>query len=304
MTDAEKHLLDLCSRARHEAGDVKDCFTRFSFQALGLSAVILGVIARYQAEQSSIGLASALVVILVLAVARIGNYKYATANRNFGFQLHVERTSRITPSKGGWQQNMRYVGWEEAMRAWRIVQATVFARIYETKGFRYNRLRADAPGEDRTRWWEPEKLMVDDTRYHSGSYLKTMQTVLHLVALLALVPIFSGAVQYGSEDPWRAGGMLSVALVSLGVTVWRILRNIARRELLESGLLSIHSCAIMWQAVLLAHHRAVERLHSAGRGYSGYTRALSEEALDVAENAGRLHEWLATPGDLKELTSV
>ena len=72
---------------RDEANEVKGCFTTFSFQAIALSGIVLGAMAAYQPNQPFVGLAGLLVIVVVLTVSEIGNYKYGTANRHFGYQL-------------------------------------------------------------------------------------------------------------------------------------------------------------------------------------------------------------------------
>lgn len=58
------------------------------------STAVLGIIARYQVEVPLISLAAALVSVLLLAVARIGTYKYFTANRNYGYELPSVNTQK------------------------------------------------------------------------------------------------------------------------------------------------------------------------------------------------------------------
>ena len=52
--------IDFINSMRAEAADVKDCYTRFSFQSWIFSAAALGIIARLQAEIPVIGLLSLL----------------------------------------------------------------------------------------------------------------------------------------------------------------------------------------------------------------------------------------------------
>jgi len=71
----------LIERIRKEANDVKNCFTTFSFQAIAFSGIVLAGITAYQPNQPFVGLASIFIIVIVLMVSKIGNYKYATANR-------------------------------------------------------------------------------------------------------------------------------------------------------------------------------------------------------------------------------
>ena len=104
---------------RKEANEVKSCFTTFSFQGIAVSGLILAAITRYQVEDATVGLAGILVMLIVQTVSQIGNYKYGTANRHFGYQLYCEMLkTRNEPVPA--------VGWEEAIQAWRVVQPKLF----------------------------------------------------------------------------------------------------------------------------------------------------------------------------------
>jgi len=200
MDKCDSYINDLKKQLRDEANFVKDCFTRFSFQSMALSAIVLGIIARYQPDHPCTALASILILILILTVARIGNYKYSTANRNFGYQLHLERTKsyekiadKYNSSKKSdklyWSDEMRYVGWEEAMRSWRIVQSTIFSHMYKTHWFYPNEMR-DKIQKEEYKWFSPKELLVKGTSYYAGSYLGAMHAILHFIALLSIFPLF------------------------------------------------------------------------------------------------------------------
>ena len=193
---------ELIKNLREEANNVKDCFTKFSFQGLAFSGLVLGYIAKEQVHNPFISLAGLLVVIVALTVARIGTYKYATANRHYGFELHLERTKGFPEEKlEGWREKYWYVGWEEAMRAWRIVQATIYNKIYITKG-----INKDIPRitEDKYKWYNISiNIKNDDINYHSGSYLKEMLRVLHLTAFVGLIPIPIASAQFIFQNPLK-----------------------------------------------------------------------------------------------------
>ena len=301
----------LVERLRMEANDVKECFTRFCFQAIGLSGVMLVAIARYQAGEPAVGLASIAVIIVLLSVTRIGTHKYATANRHFGYELHLDRTHQLPDDpEGGWNASMRSVGWEEAMKAWRVVQATVFRELYGDNENTLRKKHRKSVATAQCGWFEPRRLTDEGgAAYHSGSYLKTMFQFLNYITAIAFVPLFIFALQL-AYDPKitiladvptaiRALGFLLFAVV-LGWTVRRVRRTSERRELLEVGLLSIHSCAIMWQAVVVAHYRALARLKKrppgGGAGYRGYMYYLSGEAIDLAKHVFYIHDWIRAGG--------
>src|SRR5262245_1610901 len=101
---------DLVAWQRQEARELKDCFTRYSFQAIAISAAALALIARFQSDEPATALPCILITALILSVARLGTYKYQSANRLYGYELHLTRATRLLPSQG-WTNSMRRVGW-------------------------------------------------------------------------------------------------------------------------------------------------------------------------------------------------
>lgn len=304
----------LVKMLREEADELKDCFTRYSFQALSISAIALGLITRFQRDAPYVGLSSLLVIVLVLVVARLGTYKYQGANRMYGYELHLHRVARLQHVSGSlWKDSMRRIGWEEAMRAWRVVQATAFETLYTTKrkdgwrkALRPNALRPRYVMET-ARWFEPATLLTPGATWYSGSYLDSMLSILHAVAIGALLPLFAMCVQMAFPQQFLGShvfpgwvyvyGSIAVFVSASGVVVLRIRQNAARKRMIESGFLSIHSCAIMWQAVVASHHRALAQLGSGGEEgrvdkYNGYTAALSKVALDLSDHILQIHRWI------------
>src|SRR5882672_2665633 len=119
---------------RSEAASSKQCFTEYSFQTFALGGAVLAAsLAAVQGYPYAAYIPLPM-IFLFMTVCRIGVFKYATANRNLGYELHLSRTRRIEqaglPSK--WEPRMRQIDWEEALRAWRVVQPTLFRMIYST----------------------------------------------------------------------------------------------------------------------------------------------------------------------------
>jgi len=319
LTTDERALI---AQLRTEASELKDCFVRYSFQALSVSALGLGVIARLQQDTPYMGLTAIPIIILLLVVARMGTYKYQSANRLYGYELHLHRVARLkSPAAGGWRRSMREIGWEEAMRAWRVVQATMFEQLYTTEtGWRNwarpNRLR-DPYRREAKRWFDPETLVVDGTTWYAGSYLDTLLSIIHAVAAGCLIPLFAMAVQLSEPERWipnltfprmayQISGISIFAVVAF-VLAMRIRQNSVRQAMVESGFLSIHSNAIMWQAVVAAHHRALRKVGLDIEGqvdhYRGYTEALSELARELKVHCMDIHGWIDGDWEVNSATA-
>ena len=176
----DRAVVDLVPSLRAEANTLKECFTKYSVQAVSFSGVILAIVIRSMFTEPRAGFGSLAILVIVFATTRLGTYKYAAANRHFGYELHLYRTRRAEPQPGvdvfgnRWKDEMRYVGWEEAMRAWRVVQATLFETIYNPLPLlpTLRRKTFKANGE----WWFCQQSMIRrhaSVRYYPGSYLWT-----------------------------------------------------------------------------------------------------------------------------------
>lgn len=306
---------ELILTLRSEANAVKEAFTRYAFQSLALSAAGLGLIIKYQPEEPLVGLAAFPVIMIVLAVARMGVSKYATANRHNGYELHLHRTSKL-PDSASWSSNMREIGWEEAMRAWRIVQAMTFAHVYETGTWKRNIMRPEFQAQRSSRadlfWFDIGTLLsavpvpsgVPAPRWHSGMYLQTVLRILHGVAFVLLLPVVLVPIQlmtnswFGERSSTSTAEIVAAWIafaIGLVGVITRERQVDCRRRVLESGLLSIHSCAIMWHAVVTAHHRAMAALkvhQGPAAGLRGYSAELAKQGVDLNQDVLNIHMWI------------
>ncbi len=295
----------LLRQLREEAIELKDCFTRFSFQATGFCILYIGVLARVQGQAHWLGVCSLPLLLILRIVTRVGVHKYGSANRNLGYELHLYRTLDAPEHREGWHDAYREIGWEQAMRAWRVIQATVFEYLGLHKPARSFAGALDAgvplPAE---RWYEPKSLVEEGTTYYAGSFLRKVVKSLHFLMYLSLVPfVFSVGSATNSFFTTSNPSTLQFVLMMVGVVgllmvifyVNAVRQDDMRRvDMLEGGLLSIHSCAIMWQAVVVGHYRALESALTVNGGKSprGYTRFLSEQALGVRSRIHDIYDWI------------
>jgi len=290
------HVRDRLKISRAEADEVKKCFTQFSYQAIAFCLLLFGLIVNTIVGHPYSGMAGLLMTYLLLMAARIGNYKYATANRNFAYELHLSRS--LDYEKTGARQSTVQIlelGWEEAMFAWRIVQATLFDAIYERTRFSRAFREKSVFTQLDYRWWDTDSLK-GEASHHPGSYLRYMQKFLHCLAILALAPALYSSMHYGliadDANRWLAGGMLALTIVVFVDATLQIRRNNAHRRNLENGLLSIQASAVVWRCAALAHFRALDE----NGKYEGYTKALGKQALEIAKNIKNVHTWMEQAG--------
>ena len=312
----------LIRQLRDEAYDVKDCFTRYSFYAISAIGPVLLLIARFEVDLPFVALLSVLPVIALFSVLSMGIHKYATANRLLGYQLHLERMQHFGEK---WRRHMDASGWEEIMRAWRIIQATLLARIYQPRS---GWPRFLVPRQLRSRlchittrphstqeqpsapvfangesWFDQRQSVakVPGAIYDSGGYLQTHKFVFLLMMVscfsLASIALIHGC-SVGGAGVWVNGAALaflvgSVAIAAaLWVNVW------SKIDILENGAGSIHSCSIIWEATMMAHLQSLKQLGFFGPGEDevktlhGYTNLLAHEAASIANYAWNIHEWI------------
>lgn len=298
MTEYEK---DLIPRIREEAVDVKECFTKFSFQAMSLSVVTLGLLVKFQPDNPFLGIVSLFIIYMVLSVARIGTYKYQTANRNYGYELYLDRARRfIETDNNGWKDYYRDIGWEEAISAWRIVQATVFEHLYHKGKGKASRLKEDSK-KIKHKWFMPKERIDDGSVYYAGSYLRTVLSILFIVVMFSMASLIVMVGQFVYLEQYWVSLISFFMVILLGyLTYMRIKQLSARRNLLEEEVLCIHACAFMWQLVVVAHHRALAELPDYKEGkiseMKGYTKLLSKQVIDMTKylnESNDIYQWLS-----------
>ena len=262
---------------RTEAEAVKDCFTKFSFQTWVIAATAIGLILELQESSSFITYASIPVIVLVMHVHRIGIYKYTTANRLYGYELYISRRKRLQKNANGWEYYMARIGWEEASYAWRIIQPTIYSTFYkadERPHFsKKEELNEDIKSRDGGKNTIVSHKFNDDIVFYPGSYLKKSFIIGYLLCLalsLTFIPplyysIFSLIFLSPSTleefalliSFWECLGYFLGLVAAVTITLGRNRRINSKRELVESGIHSINSCAQVWHIVVLAHYRAL-----------------------------------------------
>lgn len=324
MLETNSALASLVSDLRGEAGDLRACFREFVFKGTAFSAAAIGIIWRLSADDALVALSLVAIILFLITVQRIGIHKFSSANRHYGYQLHLERLRStleepdLCSSARRKLLDIQCIGWEEALRAWRIVQATLFASLYRTpRHGRFGRLRSAEGWVDldplfyryhpSIRWklrtgrfdkhelpWFIQQTRAEqqDGEYHAGSYLQRSFGVLFLMQVLAW---FLLAYEYfhcilASSGRVRVIVLGIVSVLSGAVVVLNQMGVRRRRLMLEDELLSIHSCAITWKAVTLAHLWAWPRRTKGGNytEYRSYTEQLAFIAHRMANRPLRL----------------
>lgn len=303
----------LIEHLRKEANEVKACFTTYSHAAITFSVAAIAAIVSLQRHWGpQIGFAGIVVAIVPLLVVRIGEHKYSAANRYHGYELHIERLSNLPSSaRTPLDRRILSIGWEEAMRAWRVVQPTLYEAIHTAPRFLPHRIRMKYRRAS-LRWFDPSYTVTgplaprflptptsprpDRTAtYHAGSYLRTMCGVLYLLVFIALLPMVWALhdvfVHNGTDSGYFASTAAAIVVV---IMLGSMLRAEARRAILETGFLSIHACAVVWHAVAVAHLRALDRLEAfkGENSLEGYMWEMARQAISVSEAPLEIHSWI------------
>jgi len=311
---------DLIKRLREEANEVKKCFTNFSFAAITFSSAVFAAIVSTVDKFNEVSFAAVPVVALLMVVCRIGIYKYSTANRNYGYELHLARRESFGPKISGTiMAEIKRIEWEEALRAWRVVQTAIFRALYrvpENTNFRLikfidprlyrlkNSIEEDnevykkvVNNQNKDQWkckkeypWYMPNLLAWDkdeeySSYHAGTYLQNMITILQLMQVFLILPM---AYLFIARQDWTRWLYLVAFFLMLALIYLRSIRMKRRRLLLENEILSIHSCGIVWQAVALAHVLARQECN----GFcEHYTELLMVQCQEIKSRLFDIHQW-------------
>lgn len=285
---------------REEARLVRQCFRGFAFSTLVFSAAVLGLVTKFQAGNPYVGLVSIPMIILLLSVTRIGLFKFFTHNRVLGYVLHLDRTRYCGNStNGGWTENMRNIGWEEAVLAWRVVHATLYEGFYPKSKWYF--LRRLYPQYRKKQLWFIPSYYVGEGSYYAGGYLSVILNVFHALTCISMVPICVACwtlyLKHGTLLNFEVVSFLLIATVVIPYILFRIVKDSIRLDSIEGGFLSIHSCAIAWKAVVVAHYRALAECYDEKKGvvYSEYLENLSKEAVSLERCKERIHAWVENP---------
>lgn len=296
-TRREQHESHLVDQLRKEAVYTTDEFTKYALRALGVASVAFAAVVEFMFSapfsipphgEPFLGFAAVPVLIFILLTMRLGTYSFTTSNRLFGYQLYLARVCNVPEGfRGRWRDEYRDIGWEEAIRAWRIAQHTLFRRVFRrpsaflphryAKGFK--------PSRANPKWFKQESLFGPKgvAGWYGDSQLRTMQWLLLLAAAIAAIIMcitpfaldtevpsgLSPLTERILKDPISRHYAISLAAAFAGFSIAAVvvsyINERSRRILLRDELLSIHSCAIVWQAVVLAHWNAVHRSRACGR---------------------------------------
>lgn len=190
---------ELVKQLRAEANDEKEEFGNHAFQALGIASVALGGIVYlmfYNSNDLAVALASVPILAFALMTCQLGDSCYSTANRHYGYELYLYRIRTIYPSaQGRWDPRYRQIEWEAAMRAWRVVQATLFEAIYiPGRNLSSDRFRRGFNPDERPLWFCQESLGKESgASWHAGAYLRRMHRMLLLVATASVIILYVAA---------------------------------------------------------------------------------------------------------------
>jgi hypothetical protein len=346
-------------KGRHEeASEVKHCFTDFAFKGLLISAAFFGAIIKFYPTVEActpyilMWLFCGAVILVMMRIVEIGIHKYSTANRNYGYVLHLARTYDYEKhTSAETEKKNRGVGWEAAMFAWRVLQPILSDEIYkqstrlERSFFAFGPIERKKYRHQSYRWWNTNALMnykesgnqltEKGFSFHPGSYLQKAQRLIHVLCGVIFV-IFAFSYIKETQCMYNATSSMAEKLASLSgfetvlqwtktnlpdlrstpekiITMqnWKFLlsyfllliclfflllreamRQRARRIILEEGLLSIQSCAVVWRLVIFSHLKALEQGEIENKGYKGYTRRLVDCACVIKGNLLKIHDTI------------
>jgi hypothetical protein len=144
--------------------------------------------------------------------------------------------------------------------------------------------------------------------FYPGSYFQKLILVMHVLAFIACFPLILLILQASQKQNFLLVWLTCVVMLgAIGAILVRIIRTRAKRSILESELLSINTCAIIWLAVVVAHFRTLANLglNSDQRldNYQNYTAELVKQAESLRDSFPFIYDWLEDPANAKKLRS-
>jgi hypothetical protein len=268
---------------RGEAEELKQCFTRYAFYSIGFCSIAIAGIVQFMIKEPIVGLSALGLLPVIFAVCRLGTYKYTGSNRAYGYELYMER-SRDVPKEfhGRWKPAYRKLSWEEAMHAWRVVQPGLYEAIYDKPLIGPDRIKSRLKIRRRCPIWFLASAEVGAGAYAKwspGAYLTNILIFLYLIGCAAVLVLGWAAVEFwrlptqelGQYVPWFSDkvdgfsiscGFLACAFAFVVAATFAVIRwrnDFARCRIVRLELLSIPSCAQVWQLVVVAHYAALAK---------------------------------------------
>jgi hypothetical protein len=300
----EGHLIE---ELRREAYEVRDCFTRHSFQALAAAGALILLILKFQTDRHDnnadstweLGVGALIPAIILFAIAQMGLHKYGTSNRLLGYELYLNRVRNYSAVEN-FHPLMLNIGWEEAMRAWRVIHYSIYREIYRNTYWTravYSFWRVK-PTAKLPEWCDPRTLAKKGgAHYYSGSYLRNLMTSIVILIAIALLD-FAGSTWYwcAKQSPQIAWTVSVICAVFLILCIGRISHIWSRMHILEDELLSIHSASIVWEIVVLAHFLALHKvgLLAADRTTAGNLRGYTQSVAEISVEAIKMKDDIYT----------
>ncbi|HWC61486.1 MAG TPA: hypothetical protein VHC44_17470, partial [Verrucomicrobiae bacterium] len=304
----------IISAIREEVASQKECLTRYCIQGIAFVGIVWGLVFKLDGFGWPFYFCNTLLIFLLLVIVRMANHKYSTINRNLGYELHLNRLKDYAGvGNPDWARKMMDVNWEEAMCAWRFVQPSIFEKIYQSsdKGFD-DSLRPYIRKDEQCQpelyyWYETNALMPEGGSYHQGRYLHNIHRFLNTVGGFSLITMasflaykflrFCVAAPSGYDFYFGLSKFAFVAVMFGGISYYycsQVRRQTGIREILEGGILSIQSCAVVWRIVVTCHILGSLYPLSKNKGYYHYTTYTSALGLNfIGEYFNQPHDWLS-----------
>ena len=280
---------------RDEASDVKECFTRFSFQGIIFCSILLGIISKLMIEQPLLGWLSALGILVLMAISKIGIHKYKASNRNYGFQIFASRfDAALHRMPTNLAEEFKNIDHEELMYAWRVIYGTIRKNLYIRYSSRFRgKFNLKDEYKKSNSWIKlsskfsvnkdriestPDKLSrtsANDTiakiYYDPGSYVRAMQQLfIFLIVAFMGTMIIMNILFWGNVEGKDTVNLFTIRgleayswqLINIAATTLFIVsiifyakKHMDERKELEKGINSISTCAMIWGAVSITHIR-------------------------------------------------
>lgn len=162
----------------------------------------------------------------------------------------------------------------------------------------------DNPKEGKEWWFMTRShLKKNGMSYYPGGYVIVLLKLIYITAAICLAVAFvaglrvSASLSENSPSVTTSGLILGSWLAFFLFAYWVVARFFhiyARRKVFEEGLLSINSCAVLWQVIACAHFWTLHDLSVQGaefQSYAKYSEKLAEKAIAFCDQIDNLYKW-------------
>lgn len=290
---------------QYEAKEARESADRYTSFAMMFTCAAIAVVIPLLPRFPFVALLSIPLMLIIAGAIKSLVFRHQLVHRHRGFELFWDKIGKDRQN----DRRILDISFEEAQRAFSVVAPVFFSHIYE-RGALWRELKVKnaflrKQNNSSLNWFLGQSAPRSDLDTWPQSELGTTLRLLHLMMILAAVPIlvastiligfyFFSAISVGvGYSPLIPFWLLTLFIAPAGICIagylpFRIFRDRAEVEMMETGLYSPHALMVLWHAVAKAHQEVSMGLVNDAT----YLTALQEKAEEVVKKIDDIFAWL------------